>query len=132
MNRGVPRIFGGGGEISSKQANKPNKRATEFGWVESWVVSLGGGGGKAPFGPPGHTPGEDVLGVVRGSSPVRDVLGIVRGEDARGRSPVGNVRGEDVRGTNPVEHVWGTCLGEKSGEVSGGDVHWGNVLGDVM
>ena len=42
----IPRIFGGGGaEISSKQANKPNKRATEFGWVESWVVSLGRGGG---------------------------------------------------------------------------------------
>ena len=28
--RGVPRIFGGGGARSAKEANKPNKRATEL------------------------------------------------------------------------------------------------------
>ena len=55
-------LEGGGAEISSKRANKPNKRATEFGWVESWVVSLAGGGGgggggvEDPLAPPPGTP----------------------------------------------------------------------------
>ena len=78
---------GGVAEIRQRNYNKPNKRATELKprtcahqgsmfrpytsvcFVESSIfirllfrprpagVSLGGGGGKAPFGPPGYAPG---------------------------------------------------------------------------